>query len=647
MDIAYQNPAATNATFTQWLQSLPCAFDTEAQGVLQHAWEMAHAVYGAGERNTGMTYCMHGRAVAGLLAGMSPDRDILIAGLLHGLPHLQAFERRQLAGEFGTAVAELIDGAAKIDALSRLDPKREGQVEALRKMLLAMARDIRVVFIALAVRLVDLRHPGQLSATALRHMARQTLDLYTPLANRLGIGEFKWALQDLSLRILEPDSYHRIAQLLAARRTEREDEIEMLRRRMAAALHAAGIQAEILGRPKHIYSIWSKMQQKGLDFDGLFDIRAFRVLVDTVTQCYEALTVIHELWTPLTAEYTDYIAAPKANNYRSLHTVVRGPDGRNLEVQLRTHEMHEQAELGVSAHWRYKEGGRHDASFDAKVAWLRELLHWAQTEAGEYDPIERHRTELFEDRVYVLTPQGDVIDLPRGATPLDFAYHIHTQIGHHCRGARVNDKMVALTHQLETGDRVAVLTANNAAPSRDWLNPELGYLAGSRARARVRAWFRSRDFDRNVADGRTQLERELRRHGGERTLRMEELARHADFATLNEFLAAIGRGEFTATQIAHLLCRQQPRPRIETAAEPATRHGTTGSRASRQVIIDGVDNLVTRLAGCCQPDTKDAIIGYITRHDGIAVHRSDCANVRRLDPEARARLIRAAWATTA
>ncbi|HET8700508.1 MAG TPA: bifunctional (p)ppGpp synthetase/guanosine-3',5'-bis(diphosphate) 3'-pyrophosphohydrolase, partial [Nitrococcus sp.] len=523
--------------------------------------------------------------------------------------------------------------------------KSADQIEASRKMILAMAQDMRVVFIALADRLADMRGLDCRPVAVQRQMARQTLELYAPLANRLGIFQLKWELEDLSLRALEPEGYRRIARLLAKRRVDRERDIHDLQAQITKALAQAGIDAQVTGRPKHIYSIWRKMRQKGLAFHDLLDIRAVRVLVQTVSQCYAALGIIHDLWPPIPNEYDDYIAAPKANNYQSLHTAVIGPGGKSLEIQIRTRQMHQQAELGIAAHWRYKEGGRRDASFDSKVAWLRELLQWAQKEAGGYGPISRYKTELFEDRIYVLTPRGEVIDLPRGATPIDFAYHIHTQIGHRCRGAKVNARMVPLTHTLQTGDRVEVLTARYAEPSRDWLNPNLGYLGSARARTRVLRWFRLRDFARNVAEGRALLERELRRHGGVRPVSLESLAQRSRFPKLDEFLAAIGRGDITSTQVAGLLNEQhlaeEPRP----LPAPVPRGSEPGGGGSEAIVIDGVGNLLTRLAGCCRPAAGDLIVGFITRNHGISVHRRSCPNVSRLGEAARERLIEAVWGT--
>ncbi|MCO6441058.1 MAG: bifunctional (p)ppGpp synthetase/guanosine-3',5'-bis(diphosphate) 3'-pyrophosphohydrolase [Nitrococcus mobilis] len=643
----FENLPDLDIPFEDWVRRLSCELSQTELARLRLAWEQAQSVYSGQHRASGEGCFRHALSVATILAGMRLDADAVIAGLLHALPSLGVFEPAHLAAEFGEVVPSLIDGVAQVVTVSeqREPPGKQstGQVEALRKMILAMARDIRVVFIALAQRLVDIRTLERRPVTVQQRMARQTLELYAPLANRLGLLRLKWELEDRSLRILKPADYRCIARLLAERRVDRERDIRALQRQASAALQQAGIDAQVTGRAKHIYSIWRKMQQKGLDFHHLLDIRAIRVLVRTIPDCYAALGVIQSLWQPIPDGYDDYIATPKANNYQSLHAAVIGPTGKSLEVQIRTREMHQRAELGVAAHWRYKEGGRRDAAFDDKVAWLRQLLQWGQEEASEYAPIDRYKAELFEHRIYVLTPRGDVLDLPRGATPLDFAYHVHTQIGHRCRGAKVNAKMVPLTHTLQSGDQVEVLTARHAEPSRDWLNPNLGYLKSAQARSRVRRWFRLRDFDRNVTDGRALLERELRRLGGMPSVSLERLAQRARFAKPDEFLAAIGRGDITGGYIAGLINEpgslEEPKP----WPVPAHRRGKSSRVGSDAIVIDGVGNLLTRLAQCCRPVAGDCIIGYITRNQGISVHRRDCPNVARLRKTASARLIEAVW----
>ena len=642
-----ENPLPSVIPFEDWVRALPREFEQRDIDRLRRAWDCVRAACAAQPEESAQSCLRQAVASATVLVGLDLDTDTVIAGLLHDLPRLGA-DCAPLMSEFGKTVPSLIDGAAQLGGISDLhrpaEKKSAGQIEALRQMILAMARDVRVVFIALARRLVALRTLEQWPLSVQKQVAGQTLALHAPLANRLGILQLKWELEDLSLRVLEPDSYQRIARLLVDRRVDRERALGVLQRDVSEALQRSGIDAQVTGRAKHIYSIWQKMRRKGLGFHELLDIRAVRVLVDTIPECYVALGVIHSLWQPIPDEYDDYIVTPKANDYQSLHTAVVGPEGKSLEVQIRTWEMHRRAELGVAAHWRYKEGGRRDEDFDDRVAWLRELLRWAREEAREYAPMERYQAELFEHCIYVLTPRGDVIDLARGSTPLDFAYRIHTQVGHRCRGAKVNAKMVPLTYTLQTGDRVDILTARQAEPSRDWLNAKLGYLKSAHARQRVRRWFRLRDYERNVADGRALLERELRRLGGARSVSLESLAQRSRFVGAAEFLAAVGRGDITGVQIAGLLHEhgqgEQTKRRSEPASQKITRSEREGSEA---IVIDGVGNLLTRLARCCRPAAGDSIVGYITRNRGISVHRRNCANMARLDTPARERLIEAVW----
>lgn len=643
----FENLPDLETPFEDWVRRLSCALSQTELARLRLAWGQAQSRCSGQHRVSGEGCFRDALSVATILAELRLDADAIIAGLLHALPSLEVLEPRYLAVEFGEVVPSLIDGVAQVVSVSeqREVPGKQStaQVEALRKMILAMARDIRVVFIALAQRLVDMRTLERRPSAIQQHIARQTLELYAPLANRLGLSRLKWELEDRCLRLLRPADYRRIARLLAERRVDRERDIRALQRRASAALQEAGIDAEVTGRAKHIYSIWRKMQQKSLDFHDLLDIRAIRVLVRTIPDCYAALGVIQGLWQPIPGGYDDYIATPKANKYQSLHAALIGPAGKSFEVQIRTREMHQRAEFGIAAHWRYKEGGRRDASFDDKLAWLRQLLQWGQEEASEYAPIDRYKAELFEHRIYVLTPRGDVLDLPCGATPLDFAYRVHTQVGHRCRGAKVNAKMVPLTYTLQSGDQVEVLTARHMEPSRDWLNPNLGYLKSAQARSRVKRWFRLRDFDRNVIDGRALLERELRRLGGIRTVSLERLAQRARFAKLDEFLAAIGRGEITGGYIAGLMNERGPLEESKPWSIPARRRRKPSRDGSGAIVVGGVGNLLTRLAQCCRPVAGDRIIGYITRNQGISVHRRDCPNVARLHKAASTRLIEAVW----
>jgi GTP pyrophosphokinase len=516
--------------------------------------------------------------------------------------------------------------------------------EGLRRLLLAIIRDLRVVFILLARQLARLRAASALPEEQRRLLAQLTTDIHSPLANRLGIWQLKWELEDLSFRYLQPDTYRRIAKLLDERRTDRESFIAESLSVLRLALESAGVRADLAGRPKHIYSIWKKMQRKSLDFSDLYDIRAVRVLVDSVADCYAALGVVHTLWPHLPGEFDDYIARPKGNDYRSLHTAVIGPHGKTLEVQIRTFEMHRINELGVAAHWRYKEGGSGDSEFEAKIAWMRRLLE----PRGESDSelAAGLQTELLEDRVYVLTPRGEVVDLPRGATVLDFAYHVHTEVGHRCRGAKVNGRIVPLTFQPQSGDRIEILTGKLAEPSRDWLSVHHGYLHTSRAREKVRVWFRRVAQEANLAVGRGMLERELRRMAVSSS-DLSKLPAHFHLKNHDELLVALALGEINPGQITRFL-QEAAAPPVEEVTQsslPVTsRHAAIEHSA---LSIEGVGNLLTTLARCCQPLPGDPVKGFITRGRGVSVHRADCVSLARLarrDPD---RVIDVEWGRVA
>jgi GTP pyrophosphokinase len=466
-------------------------------------------------------------------------------------------------------------------------------------------------------------------------------DIFAPLANRLGVWQVKWELEDLSFRYLEPDLYKKIARLLDEKRLGREQYIADVREQLRQELHKNGVVAEVSGRPKHIYSIYKKMKRKGVDFSEVYDVRAVRVLVSDLKDCYTALGVVHSLWQPIPGEFDDYIAHPKGNDYRSLHTAVVGPEAKALEVQIRTHDMHNHAELGVAAHWRYKEGGRQDAGFEEKIAWLRQIMEWKEDvhDAGEL--MEQFKTGLFQDTVYILTPQGKVVALPKGATPIDFAYHVHTNLGDRCRGAKVDGNIVPLTYPLANGQRVEILTVKQGGPSRDWLNPSLGYVRTSRAKAKIRHWFKHQHYDENVAQGREALEKETHRLGLSLP-NLEALAQKNHFARPEDLLAAIGRGDITARQVMAVIQEE-----VELAEEewhlPAPRAGIGPSASG--VLIHGEGGLLTTIAKCCKPVPPDAIVGFVTRGRGVAIHRQDCPNVLHLDESQRDRLLVASWGT--
>ncbi len=553
-------------------------------------------------------------------------------------PPLWAARSSRLPAE----LQRLVAGQQAAEQVWALHAQRapDSAAEGLRRLLLAIVRDLRVVFVLLARQLARMRAAVTLPAEQAAALARLTRDIHAPLANRLGIWQLKWELEDLAFRFLQPEMYRRIAKLLDERRVDREGFIRQSLEELQRALDAAGIRAELAGRPKHIYSIWKKMQRKSLDFSDLYDIRAVRVLVDNITDCYAALGVVHARWPHLPNEFDDYIARPKPNGYQSLHTAVLGPAGKTLEVQIRTHAMHRANELGVAAHWRYKEGGGSDAEFEAKIAWMRKLL---EPRSGDDSTLAADlQTELLEDRVYLLTPKGEVFDLAHGATVLDFAYLIHTEVGHRCRGAKVNGRIVPLTFQPQSGDRVEILTTKVAEPSRDWLSPHHRYLNTARAKDKVRSWFRRIAHDANLAAGRGMFERELKRLALPQA-DVSGLPAQFHLQTHDELLIALALGEVTPGQISRVL-QEAAQPPTPTPPPPPPRPTTLEQGA---LTIEGVGNLLTTLARCCQPLPGDAVRGYITKGRGVSVHRADCHSLARLlrrDPD---RVIEVSWGRAA
>ncbi len=517
--------------------------------------------------------------------------------------------------------------------------------EGLRRMLLALVKDVRVVLIALAWQLVKLRRAKDRQAEA-TILAREAMLIHAPLANRLGVWQLKWELEDLAFRYDQPKDYKRVARLVDERRSDRERFIRSFIEKLESAIDTAGIKGEVKGRPKHIYSIWRKMQRKGLDFHELFDVRAVRVLVDDMPGCYSVLGLVHSLWQPIPGEFDDYISMPKGNNYQSLHTAVVGPEGKVVEVQIRTYEMNEHAELGVASHWRYKEGGPNDPAFDNKIAIMRQLLDSGEDKLDDESLLESFKTAASEDRVYVLTPRGEVIDLALGATVLDFAYHVHTEVGHRCQGAKVNGRIVPLTQRLQTGNRVEVLTGKHARPSRDWLNPRLGFIRGARARSKVRQWFRRESHDENLQQGKELVEADLKRLGL-LSADLKSVPQKFNFNSVDDLYAAVGNGDLTVGQVVHALERDQVKD-VELTAEdlltrtPKRRRKKAGKESS-DVTIEGVGNLMTAMARCCQPVPGDPVCGYITRGRGVTIHRDDCSNVLRWVREDNPCLIQVRW----
>jgi GTP pyrophosphokinase len=536
----------------------------------------------------------------------------------------------------------LVEGQREAERVWKLYAEKGQGVapEGLRRLLLAIIRDLRVIFILLARQLVRLRGAAALPAHEQKALAQLTADIHAPLANRLGIWQLKWELEDLSFRFLQPDAYKRIAKALDERRGDREGFIERVKRELTETLRREGIEVEVAGRPKHIYSIWRKMGRKQVDVDGLYDIRAVRLMVKDVATCYAALGIVHALWPPVPGEFDDYIARPKGNNYRSLHTAVIGPEGKTLEIQIRTPEMHEHAELGVAAHWRYKEGGGGDAAFERKIAGLRTMLEAKADTESDAALLAGLQTEVVEDRVYLLTPQGKVVDLPKGATVLDFAYHIHTEVGHRCRGAKLNGRLVPLDHQPVSGETVEIITGKVAEPKRDWLVAARGFLTSPRAKEKVRTWFKKLDHDRNVAAGRDLLDKELKRLAWH-DVDTSPLPARFNLKTMDELLVAIGVGEVTPGHIARALHDiVQPRAeKPELSAEPVR----SRRRDKDAITIEGVGNLLTTMARCCQPVPGDPIIGWLTKGRGVSVHREGCASFAALVAKDPSRVIHVDW----
>jgi len=511
------------------------------------------------------------------------------------------------------------------------------QSEALRKMLLAVVSDVRLVLVRIAEQLHRMRraktmpHDEQLAA------AIETREIYAPLANRLGVWQFKWELEDLAFRFLDPDKYRAIANALHEKRAQRERFIDRVQLTLRDELKKQDIVAEISGRPKHIYSIWRKMQRKDRGLEALFDIRAVRVLVDDVKDCYAALGAVHNLWPYLPGEFDDYIANPKGNDYQSLHTAVVGPQGKTVEIQIRSHDMHRQAELGVAAHWRYKEGGSSTAAFDQKIRFLRQLL---EPSDDDQDLLAQIRDDVFEDRVYAISPKGDVVELPAGATPLDFAYYVHTQVGHRCRGAKINGRIVPLTHRVNNGDQVEIITGSQSQPSRDWLSPKLGYLASARSRAKVRNWFRQQDRDQHQRQGREILDRELSRLNV-RDVATDEIARQLKHKTTDSLCVSLGAGDLTSASIATAL--QHIRGTESPGKRRPRRAPQQKERPADSVAISGIGDLLSNFARCCRPVPPEPIVGYITKGRGISIHRQDCGNFLSLNQRSPERIIEVGW----
>ncbi|MEO8629012.1 MAG: bifunctional (p)ppGpp synthetase/guanosine-3',5'-bis(diphosphate) 3'-pyrophosphohydrolase [Betaproteobacteria bacterium] len=642
-----------------WLLDVGRRFNDDERGLLVRAMDLASARYAGVSSIHGDPLLSHCTEIARILNALRLDVGSIVGALLSGLPLCGRGWQDELQRDFGPPILALVEGFARMEQIQALRSSRDeskkaadhtAQLESVRKMLLAMVQDVRVVLIKLADQTQTLRYiAGRGDQTSRAAAARDTFELHAPLANRLGVWQLKWELEDLAFRCSDPDTYKRIARELDEKRGAREAFITDITAKLREELRNAHIDGEVSGRSKHIYSIYRKLSRKDMTLSELFDVRAVRVLVNDVKDCYAVLGLIHNLWTPLAKEFDDYIAKPKPNDYRSLHTAVVGPDQKVLEVQIRTFEMHQHSEYGVAAHWRYKEGpqsgARPNIADDDKIAWLRQILEWKDGLANVVDLAEHFRTGLFEEHVYVLTPQGRVIDLPKGATPVDFAYHVHTELGHRCRSARVDGVMVPLHYALSNGQTVEITAAKTGGPSRDWLNPELGFLHSGRGRAKVRQWFNNQNLEISIAQGRAIAEKGLQR-AGMTALGLDALAERMGFDKLDEFLAQTGRGEITAGQIQTALRSEAP---VDAPASvspiplPVARDGGT-SQGSGDILVVGVDKLLTVLAKCCKPAPPDPIIGFVTRGRGVTVHRQQCANVPRLAAE---RMIVAEWGSDA
>lgn len=599
------------------------------------------------EAGVDLALARQGVFMAQTLAELKLDIDTLIAALCFNMAHAAAYTEEQLAGELSPAVAKLIIGVGQMDAVTTLradyDSREqfEAQMNNIRKMLLAMVEDIRVVLIKLVQHVTLLEAAKTESAETQMQLARLAREIYAPLANRLGVGHIKWQLEDWAFRYLDPQAYKEISKLIAEKRADRQKTIEEVIETLNRELKVDGVKGEVVGRVKHIYSIWRKMQRKGIQYEEVYDVRAVRVLVDKVSECYAALGTVHRLWKHVPKEFDDYIAQPKPNGYRSLHTAVIGPAGNALEVQIRTHDMHEESELGVCAHWAYKEGEAADQNLQRKINWLRNVLEWQEEVTEAQDWMSELQQSVTEDRVYVFTPKGDVFDLPLGSTPLDFAYLLHTQVGHKTRGAKVNGRIKPLTYQLQTGDKVEILTQNDAHPGRDWVNPDSGFIFTSRARAKVRGWFREQNRDENIAAGKELLDKECHRLDLP-LVNCDKIAQRFNFKDGDEVLAAIGRGDLRVSQAIHAAHGSQ-----ETAPPiPDTiplRKLIKSHEGKDDIVVEGVGNLLTQMAGCCNPLPGDRILGYITHGKGVTIHRHDCPNVLNFQLEQPERVLEVNW----
>ncbi|MBE0681050.1 MAG: bifunctional (p)ppGpp synthetase/guanosine-3',5'-bis(diphosphate) 3'-pyrophosphohydrolase [Anaerolineales bacterium] len=644
------------------LEQLPENYSVTDRELVQRAYYVAEEAHREQKRHSGEPYISHCVAVASILSDLKVPAEVVAAGLLHDTVEDTSITLADIRREFGDTVKILVDGVTKLTHLPRvsrgdqhaengsngsepeevpiqpalLGRKEDMVSETLRKTFLAMGEDVRVVLIKLADRLHNMRTLGHMPEHKRKRIAQETLDIFAPLANRLGIWQIKWELEDLGFRYVNPEKYKEIAELLTEKRPDREAQLESIKENLVRLLEKNNIKVEISGRPKHIFSIYKKMHKKGKPFNMVHDVRAVRLIVPDVPSCYAALGVIHTTWRPIPGEFDDYIAAPKDNFYQSLHTAVVYDDKRPLEVQIRTNEMHLNAEYGIAAHWRYKEGTKHaDKNFEQRINSLRSMMEWRSDVNDAAEFVESMRSDVFQDRVYIFTPRGDIIDLPAGSTPIDFAYHVHTDIGHRCRGARVNGKLVPLYQELKTGDQIEILTTKRGGPSRDWLNQNLGLIRTSRARAKIKIWFKKQEDEQNLTQGRDTLERELQRLGISE-LNFEKLARDLGYKTPDELFIALGCGDLSISKIIRQFSQDETTEDILLANAPAA-----PSTSTDVVEVVGLKGMLSTMARCCNPMPGDQIVGFITRGRGATIHRQDCPNI--LQTKDRERILQVGW----
>jgi GTP pyrophosphokinase len=648
------------------IEVLPESYSVVDREMIQRAYSYAETAHTGQKRVSGEPYITHCVAVAIILAEMRVQPAVIAAALLHDTVEDTEVTLADIRREFGDEIAKLVDGVTKLTNLPRVsradqhDPSTLEQTkdkpveeeeetpvsrdrrknladETLRKTFMAMGDDIRVILIKLADRLHNMRTLGFMPENKRRRIAQETLDIFAPLANRLGIWQLKWELEDLGFRYTNPEKYKEIAQNLAETRLEREKQMEAIISHLQKLIAEAGINAEITGRSKHIYSIYKKMIEKQKPFELVRDLRGIRLIVPDIPSCYSALGIIHTNWRPIPNEFDDYIAAPKDNFYQSLHTAIIYDDGRPLEVQIRTPEMNQNAEYGIAAHWRYKEKSPRDEQYEQRINWLKKLMEWRQEVEDASEFVNGMKTDVFQDRVYVFTPRGDIIDLPSGSTPIDFAYHVHTEIGHRCRGAKINGKLVTLDYHLKTGDQVQILDAKQGGPSRDWLNPNLGLVQTQRARSKIRAWFKHQNREQNLIQGKAMLERELKRLGIV-DFDLEDLVKRFEFHSIDDLYVAVGCGDMSLGHIINILSEEEKQDNNFLNLRPSV---TPKAGEENAVAVLGLKNILTTYAKCCKPAPGDEIVGYITRGRGATIHRQDCPNMLRMKD--RDRIVKVTW----